>query len=96
MSRIAEPYVCDGPACGKRRDSDANHWWLVQTSEPYPDAEEWIGVSPWEAERADKAHTLHACGIDCMLKLVGTAAARLVDGIRNSSTGKEVSDGKQQ
>jgi hypothetical protein len=92
MSRDPEPFRCDAPGCGKRRSNDANHWWLVRTGK---DAQGlWVVlVLPWNPVEADFPATDHGCGIDCMLKLVAIQAAKIVDGSRNSSAGKDVQGG---
>jgi|GEM_PF-1770166 len=79
MSKIAEPYRCDGPGCTRQRDSDANHWWLVRLARAGGSREIFIEIAPWSAADADVHGVSHACGIDCMTKIVACLAARIVD-----------------
>jgi hypothetical protein len=93
MSKDREPYRCDAPGCAKRRSNDANHWWLVRTGMEQ-NGISVIAIAPWIEAEADFASTSHACGIECMGKLVAIAAAKIVDAVRvSSSTGKDVQSG---
>jgi hypothetical protein len=84
MSKIADPYRCDGPGCTRQRDSDANHWWLVRLLRLGGTQQTLIEIAPWSAADADIQGVRHACGIDCMTKIVASLAAIIVDA--NSST----------
>jgi hypothetical protein len=93
MSKIGEPYRCDGPSCGKLRDTDANHWWLIRRTEQ--DGAPHIVAMPWRAPAADTPGTNHVCGIDCLLKVTGIMAQEIIEGIRRSPySGKEATDAK--
>lgn len=76
MSKLANPWKCDNAACGKLRESDANHWWLIGRQEhsggPY------IVISPWDTQAADAAGVKHGCGIDCALKIAARAMDEMV------------------
>ena len=76
MTRIDEPYRCD--VCGKLRESDANHWWLVWVEErdeyvheprPHSTRLMFICVMAW-AEWMAAREVKHACGQACAQQLV--------------------------
>ena len=93
MSKIEQPYRCDAQGCGKLREKDANHWWLVwRTEVVIPGADEspvkrctTIHASPWIAHRAEADGVNHVCGIDCMLKIIAGFANEIIQ----ASAGKE-------
>jgi hypothetical protein len=81
MTRIGDPYRCDGASCGKLRENDANHWWLL-----------WRGfvsgtlmIERWNAKVAACPGVKHFCGIDCLTKAVTAGAAELLEEARNSA-----------
>lgn len=74
--KIAEPYRCDGPGCAKQRESDANHWWVVR------ELPNGIGVGVWTEKNAELDGAKHACGVDCMTKIVAQVAAGIVDDVK--------------
>jgi hypothetical protein len=90
MSKIAEPYRCDGPGCAKQRSSDANHWWLVRLARAGNTGPLFVEVSAWNPNDADIAGMRHACGIDCMTKIVAGIAGQMVDA---ESAGKGAANG---
>ena len=81
MSFIEHPYVCDGPGCGKRRQNDTNHWFVLWEIHfemfPDPDHPPTTGVVwfPWLPEEAAKPGRKHACGVACATKLLERALA---------------------
>jgi hypothetical protein len=94
MTKIAEPYRCDGPGCGKQRSSDANHWWLIRFVRMTGGSPQiFIEVMPWDPNTADLEATKHGCGINCMSAVVGNMAAQLVD--ESKRIGKETANGAQ-
>lgn len=68
MSVISNPFTCD--ACGKRRDSDTNRWWVAWLWH-YPNNQELanLAVVPWLHEEAIIPGRRHACGVNCLMKL---------------------------
>lgn len=78
MSVIAQPFICDGPGCGKRRETDTNHWfllwewtWDMLPNHPGPSG---VALLPWTSdEEALKPGRKHACGVACALKLLERA-----------------------
>lgn len=76
MAKLTNPWKCDNPACGKLREADANHWWILGRldqgiTRPY------IVIAPWDQETAELASVKHGCGVDCTMKI----AARMMDQI---------------
>ena len=76
-----ETFACD--ECGKRRDSDANHWWLAiihsQATRQAPGAEyrvinsEGIDLIKWNKELASgnfREQVSHLCGQSCVIAAV--------------------------
>lgn len=68
MSRDLEPYACD--ACGKRRESDANRWWLIWETATPPRGTVGLVIEDWKEWRANETWVRHACGQACTQKLV--------------------------
>ncbi len=75
MSFVEHPFICDGPGCGKRRENDTNHWFIMwevsASSNPFdlPNDKTGLIVLPWLTEEAMKAGRKHLCGVACALKL---------------------------
>lgn len=69
MSIVPASFACD--ACGKRRDNDVNRWWilLVWTRE-LPQ----LRILHFAVDLAENTDA-HACGQDCLGKLVQGWAA---------------------
>jgi hypothetical protein len=63
MAKIPSEYACD--YCGKRRQQDANHWFLLEAylvrDKPA------IEIMVWDTEAAIGEKTHHACGEQCAL-----------------------------
>lgn len=68
MSKIAEPYRCDG--CGKLRETDANRWWLLGAAQGDASGTVELVLFAWESNRAALPGLRHACGEDCTQKLI--------------------------
>jgi len=76
MSKLREPYRCDH--CGKLRESDANHWWILFDAWFPPNGKnplkaEFVNhhglmIVAWHEALADLL-VRHACGMECALKL---------------------------
>lgn len=97
MSKLANPWKCDNPACGILRANDTNHWLVIAlVARVSPVAHELlVTIQPWSDEAAQRNGSKHACGIDCGLKI---AAQLIVENfyphdLPASSPGKEGSYG---
>jgi hypothetical protein len=73
MSLVNHPFVCDGPGCGKRRENDTNHWFLLWEFMFGADNLTGFACLPWNVEEALKPGRVHACGVNCALKLTERA-----------------------
>lgn len=58
-----ESFQCD--ECGKRRDSDANRWFLFYLSGPSYSV---FSSTQWFAPAAEDVGIGHACGEECALR----------------------------
>ncbi|MBZ5702128.1 MAG: hypothetical protein LAN84_09795 [Acidobacteriia bacterium] len=97
MSKLANPWKCDNPACGILRANDTNHWLIVAylPAAPPTDIYARVSIQPWNDFCAEMFNAKHACGIDCGLKI---AAQLIVENfyphdLPAPSTGKEGSRG---
>jgi len=68
MAKIKQPYQCD--ECGKPREKDANHWWLMWVELPIGRTPEELMISPWNLEKTEKDGVKHLCGQECVQKKV--------------------------
>ncbi len=68
MSRLGQPYRCD--VCGKLRENDANHWWLVWAADVLVNSSVVLCVGDWDSSRAEQPEIRHARGQECTMKLV--------------------------
>jgi hypothetical protein len=95
MSKLANPWKCDGPTCGIFRANDTNHWMIVRliptaiADVPRPT----VRIEPWSDKLAGRKGMKHVCGIDCCLRITATLIAENFFPTEASSTGKEVADG---
>ena len=64
-----ETYACD--ECGKRRDSDANHWWVasVFNSAMSSGQTACLTLVPWDSASLDGGGS-HLCGQSCVIAAV--------------------------
>jgi hypothetical protein len=103
MTKIKEPYRCNG--CGKLRENDANHWWLLRECMRFVSENKELALAAWDADLAHCEDVTHACGQECAQKLIGQwmatgsftpPSSRPVSSVepKSSSTRKEGPDGK--
>ena len=62
MTLLAQPYRCNH--CGKLREKDTNHWWLLRISPGHAAA---ITLARWDPALARDSSARHICGIECAL-----------------------------
>lgn len=62
------PWVCDN--CGKRREPDTNHWYLIRVSLDASRGPTFLQISKWDDEFAEFCATRHVCGAECRNILV--------------------------
>jgi hypothetical protein len=87
MTRIGEPYKCD--VCGKHRDADANHWWLVWIYTLADGRSQALEMQPWNDTLAREPGMGHACGLEHALLLAGRGAQDVLEAaMREKSHGK--------
>lgn len=78
MSLQPASFTCD--VCGKRRDNDVNHWWMLMT------AVEGIAIRHW-SKSADE-YDAHACGQACAVVLLTRwmEAGDFTDGVKGTKS----------
>lgn len=61
-------FQCDN--CGKDRDNDTNHWFVLLEEKP-PLGQERCGliIRHWNKEFAQVAEAKHSCGQDCAMQM---------------------------
>lgn len=60
---VPQPYKCN--VCGKYRDRDTNHWWLVWYVVLQNGVTWRIEIQAWNDELAKEPEVGHCCGIEC-------------------------------
>lgn len=68
--KLTNPYRCN--SCGKDRANDTNHWLLLFSRYPVSqdDGKPFVVfIESWTERRARAASAVHACGLECALKL---------------------------
>lgn len=68
--KLLNPYRCN--RCGKDRANDTNHWLLLFARYPVSqdDGKPFVVfIESWTERRARAASAVHACGLECALKL---------------------------
>lgn len=69
---IATREVCVCDQCGRERDKDTNHWWLLWGSNQHFHAETWN-------DRAARDGTAtHLCGLTCLYQAIDKLAQEIL------------------
>lgn len=71
MSRIKEPFACDGENCGQRKGA-TNRWWMVSTATGGGS----LTVSGWSKSLEDHPEIEHFCSEACVSKALSRWMAK--------------------
>lgn len=76
---IATREVCVCDQCGRERDKDTNHWWVVccEVNEKIL-ATPNLFVTPWSEEAARWEDATHLCGLTCLYQAIDKLAQEIL------------------
>ena len=91
MTVIPQPYKCN--VCGKYRDSDTNHWWLIWVVRLQDGKTDRVEMQLWNDELAREPGMGHCCGLKCALGQAASITQTILEQEMNATKSEEKTDG---
>ena len=70
---IATREVCVCDQCGRERDKDTNHWWVLRRQS------DWFWAAPFDEDgNAALESVQHLCGLTCLYQAIDKLAQEIL------------------